>query len=68
MAKMICTAKKGQGQRLQQGILTPDPVLTTAEGACHVLGAQGQVGKCDLTAAHKEKQINKQTMEHKSSG
>lgn len=25
----------------------------------HVLCAQGQVGKCDLTAAHKEKQINK---------
>lgn len=43
---------------LQPDSLIPEPVRTT-EAVYHVLHAQRQVGKCVLTAAHKEKQINK---------
>lgn len=53
------TAGKWQGQALKQGSLAREPVLTPLKVPHHILRAQGWVGKCDLTAARKEKQINK---------
>lgn len=57
--KVPCTAGEQQRQALKEGSLTPEPELTPLTVPYRVLWARAQVGKCDLTATHKEKQTNK---------